>query len=190
MEKDLQRIDIKVFVDREPGSSLDPILTAFDRWRQETDAPYDWVDLADYAHMTHGPAVMMAGKRDHIALDTNEPGLGILVQTRKGLEGDVKARFLEAFRRFFELANRLTGEPEWPDGLKVRANDWLISINDRLQFPNQNGSEGEVKPGLTAALDEVFGAGKYAMERVTDSNQRFGYQVKVDGSPELSTLAS
>ena len=189
MEKDLQRIDIKVFVDRAPGTSLDPILTTFDRWRQETDAPQDWVDLADYAHMTHGPAVMIAGKRDHIAIDTNEPGPGILVQTRKGLEGDLKARFGEAFRRFFELTVRLTGEPEWPAGLKVNTGDWLISINDRLQFPNANGSEAELKPALTAALDEVFGSGKYELARVTDPNQRFGYRVKVEGAGPLAELA-
>ena len=133
---DLQRIDLKVFLDGPANVRLEPVLTVFDRWRQQTDHPSDWVDLADYAHMKQGPAVLMAGKRDRIAVDTNVPGVGILVQTQKGLEGSIEQRFAEAFRRHLAMATQLVSEPEFPAALTVRSGDWLVSINDRLQFPN------------------------------------------------------
>lgn len=187
MANDLQRIDLKVLLDGPARPQLDPILTAFDRWRQEKDAPSDWVDLADYAHMQHGPAVMMAGKRENVAIDTNEPGPGILVQNRKGLEGSVEERFAQAFRRHLTLANRLVGEPEWPAELKVRGGDWIISINDRLGFPNNDESDQALREGLVALLDKLFTDG-YDLERDADPQRRLSYRLRAEGNPTLASL--
>ena len=187
MANDLQRIDLKVLLDGPARPSFDPLLTAFDRWRQEKDAPSDWIDLADYAHMQHGPAVMMAGKREHIAIDTNEPGPGILVQTRKGLTGSVEERFAEAFKRHLTLSVRLTQEPEWPAGVKVRGGEWIISINDRLGFPNNDESDAAVREGLTAVLDKLFTDG-YNLERDNDPHRRLAYRLRAEGNPSLRAL--
>jgi len=185
---DLQRIDLKVFLDAAEGVSYDPILTTFDRWRKETEAPQDWVDLADYAHMKQGPVVMMAGKRDNLAVDTNEPGAGVLVQTRKDLEGSLEDRFREAFRRHLELAQRLTSEPEWPAGLSVRGGDWLIAVNDRLGFPNNEESDGALRPALASVLDQLFTDG-YDLQRESNLQSRFGYRVAAEGNPSLAALS-
>ena len=188
MANDLQRIDLKVLLDAPARPSFDPLLTAFDRWRQEKDAPSDWVDLADYAHMQRGPAVMMAGKREHISIDTNEPGAGILVQTRKGLSGSVEERFAEAFRRHLTLSKRLTEEPEWPAETRVRGGEWIISINDRLSFPNNDESDAALRPGLASLLDKLFGDG-YELERDGDPQRRLAYRLTARGNPSLEQLA-
>ena len=187
MANDLQRIDLKVLLDAPERPQLDSILTAFDRWRQETDAPSDWVDLADYAHMQHGPAVMMAGKRENFAVDTNEPGPGILVQTRKGLKGSIEERFAEAFRRHLALSVRLTNEPEWPAELQVRGGDWIVSINDRLGFPNNDESDRALRQGLVALLDKLFTDG-YDLARDADPQRRLAYRLRAEGNPTLAAL--
>jgi hypothetical protein len=189
MANDLQRIDLKVLLDGPARPKLDPLLTAFDRWRQEKDAPSDWVDLADYAHMQHGPAVMMAGKREHISIDTNEPGPGILVQTRKDLSGSVEERFAEAFRRHLALAVRLTNEPEWPADLSVRGGDWIIAINDRLGFPNTDASDQALRDGLAGLLGRLFPDG-YALERDTNPQKRVTYRLRAESNPALSETAA
>ena len=178
MANDLQRIDWKVLVDTPENYSADPILTVFERWRQETDAPSDWVDLADYAHMQRGPRVMMAGKREHFSLDTNVPGVGLLLQTRKGLEGSIEERFVEAMKRHLALAVRLTGEEEWPADLEPQGDKWIVAINDRLGFPNDEATEAALKSGLTAALDRIFGAGEYTLTRDEDPQRRYGYSIQ------------
>jgi len=179
MANDLQRIDWKVFIDASEGYSLDPILTVFDRWRQEDDAPSDWVDLADYAHMPRGPRVMMAGKREHFSLDTNEPGPGLLLQNRAGLVGSIEERFIESMKRHLTLAVRLTSEDEWPTDLKVQGGAWSVAINDRLGFPNDDATEAELKDGLVGALDRFFGEGGYALTRDEDPARRYGYGITV-----------
>lgn len=188
MDKDLQRIDLKVLIEAPAGTPLEPVLTVFDRWRRETDAPSDWVDLADYAHMHQGPRVMMAGKRENIALDTNEPGLGILVQTRKDLAGGIEDRFLEAFRRHLALAVRLVQEPEWPESLMVRSNDWVVAINDRLEFPNAGETEALLRPGLETALGRLFGPGRFKLTREENPVSRFGYRVATGQQSALQEL--
>lgn len=190
MPNDLQRIDLKVLLDVADGARYEPLLTVFDRWRKETDAPSDWVDLADYAHMQQGPAVIMAGKRENLAIDTNEPGPGVLVQTRKDLDGSLTERFLEAFRRHLALSTRLIGEPEWPAGLTVRGGDWIVSINDRLGFPNTDETENTLHTDLVAALDKLFGDGGYDLERESNPESRFGYRVRAEGNPTLAELAA
>ena len=187
MPQDLQRIDLKVFLDAPDGARYEPLLTVFDRWRKETDAPSDWVDLADYAHMKKGPAVLMAGKRENLAVDTNEPGPGLLVQTRKDLSGDVKERFLEAFRRHFALSTRLVNEAEWPSGLAVRGGDWQIALNDRLGFPNSDETEEAIRQHLVAALDQLFDGG-YDLTRDPDPENRFGFRLHAEGNPTLAEL--
>ena len=186
MANDLQRIDLKVLLDGPRRPQLDSILTAFDRWRQEKDAPSDWVDLADYAHMQQGPAVMMAGKREHVSVDTNEPGPGILVQTRN-LAGSIEERFAEAFRRHLTLAKRLVNEPEWPKDLSDPGGDWIISINDRLNFPNTEESDKALREGLVALLDKLF-TGGYDLERDTDPQRRLSYRLRAEGNPSLADL--
>ncbi len=187
---DLQRIDLKVFLDGPANVRLEPVLTVFDRWRQQTDHPSDWVDLADYAHMKQGPAVLMAGKRDRIAVDTNQPGVGILVQTQKGLEGSIEQRFVEALRRHLAMATQLVSEPEFPAALTVRGGDWLVSINDRLQCPNNDATDQALRPGMVAALDRLFGEGGYHLERDSDPRRRYAYRVRAEGNPTLTELAA
>lgn len=187
---DLQRIDLKVFLDAPDGVKLEPVLTIFDRWRQQTDHPADWVDLADYAHMQQGPAILMAGKRDRIAVDTNLPGAGILVQTQKGLAGSIEERFVEAFRRHLSMSTELAAAPEFPSALSVRGGDWLVTINDRLQFPNTDATDQAVRSGMVAALDRLFGEAGYNLERDNDPQRRYAYRVTAEGNPTLAELAS
>ena len=188
MANDLQRIDWKVFVATPEKYSVDPILTVFERWRQEKDAPEDWVDLADYAHMERGPKVMMAGKRDNFSLDTNVPGVGLLLQTRKGLEGSIEERFVEAMKRHLTLSVRLTGEEEWPANLEPQGDQWSVAINDRLNFPNDDATEAALKNGLTAALERIFGAGDYTMTRDEDPQRRYGYTIQAKTARTLPEI--
>lgn len=187
---DLQRIELKVFLDAPAGVRFETVLTVFDRWRQQTDHPSDWVDLADYGHMKQGPVMLMAGKRDRVAVDTNLPGAGIVVQTQKGLSGSIEERFVEAFRRHLSMATRLTSEPEFPAGLMPRGGDWMVTINDRLQFPNNEATDQAVRSGLVAALDRLFGDAGYDLERDANPERRYAYRVRAEGNPTLTELAT
>jgi len=186
MANEVERIDLKVFVDAPAGANLDPILTVFDRWRQEDGAASDWIDLADYAHMKRGPGVMMAGKREHFAIDTNEPGIGILCSVRSGLSGSNEERFAEAFRRHLALAKRLLREPEWPADFSARSGEWEVSINDRLGFPNTDENDSAVRPAMESAAQSVLGS--VSVTRDSDPQRRLGWALRAESAAALSDL--
>lgn len=178
MDDSLQRIDVKLLLDAPPDPDLDPFLVIFHRWRQRSDHPADWVDLADYAHMPNGPGVLIAGKRDTFSINLNPPGPGILTSVRRGLEGSVEDRFREAFRRARELNSDLFAEPEFPSEFRVRDGAWEVFLNDRLRFPNSDESDRIVRPGLAAALGIPPGS----LQRHSIPHARLGYSVRLDSA--------
>ena len=179
MDDSLQRIDVKLLLDAPPDPDLDPFLVIFHRWRQRSDHPADWVDLADYAHMPRGPGILIAGKRDTYSVNLNPPGPGLLTSVRKGLEGSVEDRFREAFRRARDLNSELLAEPEFPREFRIREGAWEVFLNDRLGFPNSDQADRIVRPGLAAALRVAPGS----LERHPIRHGRLGYSVRI-GSAE------
>ncbi len=178
MYDSLQRIDVKLLLDAPSDPDLDPFLVIFDRWRQQSDHPSDWVDLADYAHMPTGPGILIAGKRDTFSVNLNPPGPGLLTSVRTGLEGTLADRFREAFRRARELNAAVLSEPEFPAVLRIREGAWEVFVNDRLRYPNSAESDSAIRPALASALR----VGPESLSRHSDSNARLGYSIRLAGS--------
>ena len=57
-------------------------------------------------------------------------------------------------------------------------NAWEIFINDRLNFPNTNETDQRLRGGIEAALDVLFGAGAYSMEKEDDPQRRYAFSVR------------
>ena len=85
---------------------------------------------------------------------------------------------LEAIRRCLALAVPLIGEPEYPASLKLQPGSWELTINDRLDFPNTDETDGQLGPGIKSALDTLFGSGNYTAEREPDPGRRYAYSVR------------
>jgi len=190
MDKDLQRIELKMLVDGPDQPNLDSLLSVFDRWRKQDNAPSEWIDLADYAHMPKGPGVLMAGKRENFGVNLIDPGPGIFFTGKKDYSGSTADRFVEAFRRCLTLAGALLAETEYPAAHSPRTGDWLVVVNDRLDFPNTAETDGEIRPGLEAALGRVFGEGTFTLTRDEDPSHRLGYRVQAASALSLGELAS
>ena len=188
MEEDLQRIHLKILADAPAGLSLDPFLAIFGRWRHDKNHPAEWVDLADYAHMAKGPGIMLGGKQCNFCVSTDDPGLGLLYAGKKDFEGPVENRVLEAFRRCIRLSQALAAEPEFPPEMTLNTKSWELFINDRLQFPNTDATDRLLRAPIQAALDELFGAGDYAMTRDTDNKRRYAFSIRAEKPETLNTL--
>lgn len=178
MDTGLQRIDVKLLLAASADFDLDAFLVIFDRWRQRKEHPSDWVDLADYAHMPSGPGILIAGKRDTFSVNLNPPGPGLLTSTRRGLEGDLAARFRAAFDRARALNAAVLAEPEFPASLAPDDGAWEVCVNDRLRFPNDDASDRRIRPALAAAL----GADPAALLRHADPGGRLGYSVRLEAN--------
>ena len=187
MEPDLQRIDVKVLAEAPAGLSLDPFLAIFSRWRKQQDES-DWIDFADYAHMPNGAGIMLIGKQGSFSVNQDSPGIGLLYSGRKDFGGAFDQRVIEAFRRCLRLTKPLLAEPDYPKQLKLLPGSWEIFINDRLNFPNTDETDRRLRRPIESALNTLFGASNYSLERETDPQRRYAFSVRAQSS-DMDTLA-
>lgn len=186
---DLQRINVKLFVDAPDPVPVDALLPVFARWREDTANPAEWVDLADYAHVPRGPGVMIIGRQGNLALDLADPGPGILYANKKALAGSVSERVLDTFRRALALTRALLEEPGFPSGIVPRPAAWELVFNDRIHAPNTDATHAVLGPDVDAALDRLFGAGCAAV-REPDAHRRYGFIIHGDGVDSLDQIAA
>ncbi len=177
MEPDLQRIDVKILADAPADLSLDPFLAIFSRWRKQQDES-DWIDLADYAHMPKGAGIMLIGKQGSFSVNLDDPGIGLLYSGRQDFDGPAGNRVIEAFRRCLRLTNPLVAEPDYPQQLKLLPGSWELYINDRLNFPNNDETDRQLRGAIESALNTLFGAGNYSMERDRDPQRRYAVSIR------------
>lgn len=186
----LQRINLKLFLDAPEKVPVDALLPIFGQWRENKDHPSQWVDMADYAHIDRGPGVMMIGRQGNLALDLGDPGPGILYANKKGLEGAAEDRILDTFRRTLALASTLIQEPLYPPQLTARPGSWQLVFNDRMETPNSDATDAALRPAIDNALDRIFGAGNYTAVQEKDPLRRYGFMVHGNAVDHLSQIAA
>ena len=165
---DIQRIHLKLLTSPPPDFSLDPFLSIFARQRQDVESVEGWLDLADYAHMSKGTGMLLAGRRANFSVDLGDPAPGFLYGTKTGLQGPIKQRVLETFSRCLALVEVLLTQPEYPKSLEPLWGSWQLIINDRLNAPNTDNTDAVLRVEIESALDFLFGPVAYKAEREHD----------------------
>jgi hypothetical protein len=183
----LQKINVKLFTDAPATLELAPFLDIFARWRGDASHPSQWIDLADYAHVTKGPGIMLIGKQGNLALDLRDPGPGILYANKAGLEGSVQERILEVFRRCLALTLALSEEPEYPQALAPRPGFWELAINDRLKAPNTDATDLALRPAIESTLARLFGS-DHTLLREADLSRLYGFVIHAKQITDLETF--
>ena len=188
MIQDLQRLQIRIGSDAPASLSLDSFIIIFGRWRKQEGHPADWVDMADYAHVSWGPGIVLIGQRCNFSFDMGDPGPGILYAAKKGLTGFHPARILSAIEWCLALSNLLVAEKEFPPGVRLRTDSLDLRFNDRLETPNTPATDEQLQPAIRQALDALFGQGGYQLVPQSDRNQLYGVSVQASKAEPLSVL--
>jgi hypothetical protein len=185
----LQKINVKLFLDASGPIDLDPFLAIFARWREQADHPAGWIDLADYAHVERGPGILLIGKQGNLSADLADPGPGILYANKQDLDGDPEERIRTSFRRGVGLIERLLEEPQFPRNLTPRTDFWGLTFNDRLEVPHGDETDRRLRPAVRAVADRLFGPGAYQIVSDPEKTRRYGVTLHSADAPALSALA-
>ncbi|MEC8933274.1 MAG: hypothetical protein VYB08_17765, partial [Candidatus Latescibacterota bacterium] len=75
MPNDLQRLNIKFYLEDETSVSPEEVFRIFNRWISE---PRDEVliDVADYTHIPNGPQTLLVGHESDYSLDSTDGRMG------------------------------------------------------------------------------------------------------------------
>lgn len=167
MNDPVARLSVKVFLDAPADLDTEPAIGIFHRWIQDEALEGLLIDVADYRHVHHGPAVMLIGdERDHV-LDLLEGRPGVVcVQKRHGDETTLTEQIVATARRARAAADLLAGEPDIAIG-GVRGGELRVTVLDRLAAPSGPEGQAAVRPAVEAAAAEILGEGA-VVEAVED----------------------
>ena len=180
----LQKFDIKLNVSLADGVDHDTIcdrlLAVFGRWRSEEGE--DTVDLQDYSHVPQGPGIVLVSKRWVLSVDCRDGQPGLMISTRRNLDGTASERLAGAMRLLLEKGQRLLDEEEMQGAFTPQTGELEIALNDRLLLPNSSEIDDEIRPEVNALLGKLYGDAKCSLEKIGDSKERLAYRVRVEGT--------
>ena len=182
------RIDVKLYA-ADPGAvELGRFVPVFHGWIRRGAVPGLLIDVADYAHVHHGPGVMLIGHDADYALDLGDGRPGLLYQRKRGAAGDLRARLRGALATAVLAARELEADPE-AGGIRFRADELQVRLLDRLAAPDDDDTLAALRPDLDAVLEDAYPGAEVGVERVVDPAGPFAVRVRVAGSASLDELA-
>jgi hypothetical protein len=185
---EIQKVSVKILSDAPQTLDLTPFLSIFGRWRADAAHPAQWVDLADYAHMARGAGVVLIGHVCNLSFDMGTAAPGVLYFRKKGLEGSNQQRLWAVFRDALAISRCLLREPEFPPGVHLETGRVELAFNDRLETPNTEDTDRELRPAISAVLDGLFGRDSYELERQRDPAKLYGFSVRAANPPAWGEL--
>lgn len=183
---DLQKINVKFFVEPPDRAPLADFIDLFHGWIQSTDGIYH--DVADYTHMQEGPGVLLVADDANVGIDESENRRGLLFSRKKPLTGSNQEKLVAVLRAALENCRRLEDETQSKGSIRFSGNEVTVAINDRLQAPNTDDTFNEVRSDIEAAAQQLFGGATFTLQRDADARKRFNVIVKTPQKFDVQTL--
>jgi hypothetical protein len=152
-----RRVQLKLYA--RTGTLNDPERAApvFHEWIRSAGADEILVDVARYAHVHEGPAVLLVGHETDYAIDLGEGRAGLVVTSKRARSAAPKPLSV-LFARSFAAAHRIETTAALA-GWRFRTDELLLVVPDRLEAPNDDVTfarlEDEIRETARAWLGEV-----------------------------------
>jgi hypothetical protein len=183
---ELQKINVKFFVQEAEGIALTDFIDVFHSWIQASDGDYH--DVADYSHVQEGPGILLVAHEGNISMDNTKGRLGLLYNRKQSLWGSNGERLRTAFRSALEYCCKIEEEPSLKGKINFRSDGILFSVNDRLLAPNTEESFLEIKPELEDFARTLYSGWDFALRHNSDPRQRLTVKMRSVKDFEVSTL--
>lgn len=185
---DLQKINVKFFLEKGNSIPLGELIPVFHRWIQQDKLEGMLIDVAEYTHVYQGPGLLLIAHEANYSLDEMDGKRGMLYNQKRAPEKSGEEHLRTAFRRALQACSLLEKEPEAAGKLKFAVNHLQVFVNDRLTAPHHSQTNEELEKVLKPLLDSVFEGSSYLLIAERDPKKRSGFEIKVDKFFDLETL--
>jgi len=108
---DGQKLQLKFFVAEPFGFQLEPFVPVFHDWiRRKLLGTETLIDVADYAHVHHGPGILLVGHQSDYYIDLGQGRPGLLFSRKREALAEPAANIQDAFRRALYACSLLEQE--------------------------------------------------------------------------------
>ena len=184
---ELQRVNVKIFLDGELTVPSERFIEVFHDWIREKAVGDLLIDVADYRHVPKGPSVLLVGDEADFCMDQTGGRWGLLYNRKALLDGTNDQRFSQAFAAAGKACNLLESKFTTEGPLRFSRQEFEIVINDRALATNTDKTYEACKDDLETFVTRTLGHRDYTFNRDPDPRRRFGVTVKSARSFELPT---
>src|SRR5258708_24718503 len=160
---DLQKINVKFFVEKGDGVPLADLVPVFHRWIQQDKLEGMLIDVAEYTHVRQAPGVLLIAHEANYSVDEMDGKRGFLYNQKRAPEKSGEGHLKTAFRRALQACSFLEKEPEVAGKMKFAVNHLQVFVNDRLQAPHHSESYEELEKILKPVLDSLYDGAKHLL---------------------------
>jgi hypothetical protein len=185
---DLQKINVKFFLEKGSDLPLATFIPIFHKWIQDDLLEGMLVDVTEYTHVKDGPGVLIIANEANYGLDETDGKRGFLYNQKRVPEKDSQEHLKTSFKRALKACDLLEKEPATAGKIKFAPQHLQIFINDRAAAPHHSQSHSELEEALNPFLNWLYEGSKYLLIPEKDPQKRVGFEVKVEKSPDLATL--
>ena len=184
---DLQKINVKFFVENSGAVAPEEFILLFNAWIQAGDGEY--YDIADYAHVEAGPGILLIAHEANIGMDHAGNRWGLLCNRKQPMPGANGEKLRRVLQAALENCQRIEDAVSLEGRVKFRGDEALFLINDRLSAPNSEATFNALKADLEAAGRALYGNADFDLERASeDPRRRFGVRIKAAGDFTMTAL--
>lgn len=183
-----RKVQIKLFLDGASESlDPDPFVPVFHRWIRENTLNEVLVDVTDYAHVKHAPAVLLVGHGSDYAIDFAEGRPGLLYSRKREAPSSAVECVVDALRRALVAASKLEQETSLPFPVRFRTDEILFRVNDRLLAPSTEETRAQITPVVREAFGKAFD-GALSFEHTGSPRELLTLRVKTGAKARASDL--
>ena len=184
---ELQRCGLKVFF--APGAEPDvrAFIPIFHRWIQTNAVDGLLIDVADYTHLTDGPAVLLAGHEGNYAIDRTDGRPGLCYYRKQPAAGPLADRLALIGRTLLAAAVRLESDAAGA-GCRFAGSEIQFIANDRLLAPPAAATVAALRPHLAAFLRTLFRDDAEDVPEPTEMRDRIRLSLRSRRDTSLSEL--
>lgn len=174
----LQRIGLKLFVEKSSSFELHELVPVYHRWIQQHAVDGMLIDVADYRHVPTGPGVLLVAHEGNYAMDLGDGRKGLLYYRKQPAAGSLSERLVSLARTVLIAADKLEQEPALADRIRFTGNELQLIANDRLLAPNSEETLVAIRPSMNELLGKLYGETHCEIVREPDPGERFSVDIR------------
>ena len=182
-------LSVKLFVADPSRVDVRELIPVFHRWIQQGLLEDELViDVTGYAHVPHGPGVLLICDTAHYSLDMNRrPGLRYR-RRRRAAPGTTEERLRDVFRRALNAARLLGEEPGLEGRYRVRTDELEFAIYDRLNAPSDEAVFHAVRPSLLELIGQLYQGDQAQLRLVSGPREPFTVSISTSTALDVAAL--
>jgi hypothetical protein len=171
------KIALKLYA--RPGTLTEPtkFVEVFHDWIRDGALSEVMIDVADYGHVHHGPAVLFVGHESDYAIDLGEGRPGLVYLRKRVKDDDEATRLQDAFARLLAVAARLEADLRLAP-LAFDRREVLLKVLDRLETPNEPASLEREREEIGAVASRALGAEAALESAAPDPREPFTVRIR------------